>query len=240
MKILADIHTHTVASGHAYSTLDENLRYAAEIGLEMMAMTDHAPALRNTTSATYFANLGILPETLHGVRLLKGVELNIINPSGEIDLPVEFLEKMDIALASLHIPTFPPATRAENTSAYLKAMENPLVDIIGHPGDPRYDVDYKEVFRVAKETGTLLEFNNASLVPGGFRQGGDAIILEIMKMAMEDGIPVVVGSDAHFYTSIGNVSYVETMMKSIGFPEELVLNTNPELLLASLKRRKCK
>lgn len=236
MKILADIHTHSVASGHAYSTIDENYRFAASKGLEMVALTEHGPAMAGTTNHIYFANLGALPETLHGVRLLKGIELNIISPNGDVDLQEEYLKQLDLSLASLHIPTFAPMSRVKNTSAYLKAMENPLVDIIGHPGDPRYDVDYDAVYQVAKDTKTLLEMNNCSLIPGGFRDGSDKIMTELLEKCAEDGTPIVMGSDAHFYTNIGDVSRVEALLEKISFPEELVLNTNPEALLANLKR----
>ena len=78
MKILADTHTHTIASGHAYSTVDENARWAAEQGLRLLALTDHAPAMQNTTCHAYFANLNVIPQELRGVRILRGVELNIL------------------------------------------------------------------------------------------------------------------------------------------------------------------
>ena len=55
MKRLMDIHTHAVASGHAYSTVDENLRWAAEQGLQLVALTDHAPAMKDSTCHAYFA-----------------------------------------------------------------------------------------------------------------------------------------------------------------------------------------
>lgn len=108
-----------------------------------------------------------------------------------------------LAIASLHMPCIKPGTKKENTQAFLKVMENPYVDIIGHPGDPRYAVDYRELFRVAKETGTLLEINNASLTPGGFREGSRENIKKILLMSMEEGQPVVLGSDAHFYRNVG-------------------------------------
>ena len=219
MKRLMDIHTHAVASGHAYSTVDENLRWAAEQGLQLVALTDHAPAMKDTTCHAYFANLHVLPEMLHGVRLLKGIELNIL----------------DLAIASLHMPCIKPGTKKENTQAFLKVMENPYVDIIGHPGDPRYAVDYRELFRMAKETGTLLEINNASLTPGGFREGSRENIKKILLMSMEEGQPVVLGSDAHFYRNVGDFSYAEDLLKELQFPEELILNNTPEKFLAGLR-----
>lgn len=237
MKVLMDTHTHSVASGHAYSTVDENLRWAAEQGLELVALTDHAPGMKDTTGHAYFANLHVLPERLHGVRLLRGIELNIMDFDGTVDMDEKVLSRLDLCIASLHTPCIKPGSRKENTRAILKAMEHPYVDIIGHPGDPRYDVDYKEVFRQAKETGTLLEVNNASLIPGGFRDGSQENVKQILMMSMAEGVPVVLGSDAHFYTGIGNFSYAEALLREVGFPEELVLNTNPTRFLSGLKKK---
>ena len=237
MKLLIDTHTHSIASGHAYSTVDENLRWAAEKGLELVALTDHAPGMKDTTGHAYFANLHVLPERLHGVRLLRGIELNIMDFDGNVDMDDSVLERLDLAIASLHVPCIKPGSRKENTRALMKAMENPYVAIIGHTGDPRYDVDFREVFRQAKETGTLLEINNASLIPGGFRDGSQENVKALLRMSMEEGVSVVLGSDAHFYTGIGDHSYSLALMKEVGFPEELVLNTDMERFFASLKKR---
>lgn len=238
MKILADTHTHSMASGHAYSTIQENIRAAAEKGLKLIALTDHAPAMQNTTSHAYFANLHVIPEELFGVRVLKGVELNIIDFEGTLDLDEQTLSRLDISIASLHTPCISPGTKEENTRACICAMENSLVDILGHPGDPRYPMDFEEVFKVAKRTGTILEINNASLVPGGIRSGSDENIEQILRMSMKEDVPVVVSSDAHFYTGIGDIFYVERIMEKVGFPEDLVLNTDPQKLLYTIKRNK--
>lgn len=238
MKILADTHTHSVHSGHAYSTIMENAKAAADKGLQLLALTDHAPAMPNTTSHAFFANMHIIPKELFGIRILKGVELNILDYEGKLDLQEAILSKLDISIASLHTPCITPGTKKENTSACICAMENPMVDILGHPGDPRYPMDFREVFRVAKRTGTLLEINNASLVQGGFREGSEENIEYILKMSMKEDVPVIVGSDAHFCTAIGDVFYVEQVMARIGFPKDLVLNTNIQELLHTLKRNK--
>ena len=237
MKLRMDIHTHSIASGHAYSTVDENLRWAAEKGMELVALTDHAPGMKDTTGHAYFANLHVLPEKLHGVRLLRGIELNIMDFDGKVDMDDRVLSRLDMGIASLHVPCIAPGSRKENTRALMKVMENPYVDIIGHPGDPRYDVDFKEVFRQSKETGTFLEVNNASLIPGGFRDGSQENVKKILQMSIEEGVSVVLGSDAHFYTNIGDFSHALSLLKEVGFPEELVLNTDPVRFLASLKQR---
>lgn len=236
MKRLMDTHTHSIASGHAYSTVDENLRWAAAQGLEMVALTDHAPAMQNTTCHAYFANLHVLPEKLHGVRLLRGIELNIINHNGGIDMDDTVLARLELAIASLHRPCIAPGSRAENTRAVRKAMEHPYVDILGHPGDPRYPLDYDEVFRGARETGTIIEVNNASLVPGGFRDGSKENIRYLLQLCMEAGEAVVLSSDAHFYTGIGDFSYGEALLRELDFPEELIWNTKPAAFLERRKR----
>ncbi|MBR3910490.1 MAG: phosphatase, partial [Anaerotignum sp.] len=173
----------------------------------------------------------------HGVRLLRGIELNIMDFDGTVDMDEKTLSRLDMAIASLHVPCIVPGSRKENTQTLLKVMENPYVDIIGHPGDPRYDIDYKEVFRQAKKTGTILEINNASLIPGGFRDGSQENVKKILRMSMEEGVSAVLGSDAHFYTGIGDFSHAIALLKEIGFPEELVLNTDPARFLDSLKKR---
>ncbi len=236
MKLLADMHTHSIISGHAYSTIDENVRFAAEKGIELLALTDHAPGMPHTAPRAFFANYHVLPKTLHGVELLHGAELNIMDYNGTLDLDEEMLFKLDVAIASLHPPCIPFGTKKENTNALIKAMENPYVDIWGHPGDPRYEIDVEAVFQTAKDTRCILEINNASLNPKGFRIGSDKYISEFMKLCIRDGVPVILGSDAHFYTQIGDFSYVLHLMNTLDFPEELILNTSPERLKGALKR----
>lgn len=238
MNVKIDSHTHSIASGHAYSTIDENLRQAAAVGLAAVALTDHAPAMAGTTCHAYFANLHVLPEELHGVRLLRGIELNIMDFDGRVDMDEKVLSRLDLAIASLHVPCLAPGSRAENTRAYLNAMENPYVTILGHPGDPRYDVDYEAVFRKAAETDTLLEVNNASLIPGGLRDGSAESIKLLLRRSMEEGRGIVLGSDAHFYTGIGSFGYAEKLLREVDFPVELVLNTDPERFYAAIRKKR--
>lgn len=236
-KYVLDTHTHSLASRHAYSTVDENMRYAAEKGLELVALTDHAPGMKDTTCHAYFSNLQVLPQEMYGVRLLRGIELNIMDYDGSVDMDDATLSRLDLAIASLHTPCLTPGSRKENTRAILKAMENPYVAILGHPGDPRYAVDYDAVFRAARETGTLLEINNASLVPGGFRDGSQENMERLLYLSMEAGQPVILGSDAHFYRSIADFGYAEALLEKMNFPSELILNTDTTRFLSCLKKR---
>lgn len=238
MKLLADTHTHSVVSQHAYSTIDENAKFASQKGIELLALTDHAPGMKHTAPRAFFANYHVLPKFLYDVELLHGVELNIMDYDGTLDLDNELLAKMDIALASLHPQCIPFGTKKENTNAVIKAMENPYVDVLGHPGDPRYEMDVEAIFQTAKDTGCILEMNNASLVPNGFRKGSEKYMTELLRLCMRDDVPILLGSDAHFYTQIGDFSYVLDLLQAIEFPEELILNTSPQTLKKSLKHYK--
>lgn len=236
MKCKVDTHTHTIASGHAYSTLDENVRQAAKIGLESLAITDHAPMMAHTTSHAYFANLHVIPKKLHGVRVLCGIELNILDFDGSVDMDDKVLARLDIAIASLHMPCIKPGSQQENTRACLRVMENPFVDILGHPGDPRYPLDYEAVVKQAKETGTILEVNNASLIPGGFRDGSAEYVEKMLRLCKKWKVPIVMGSDAHFYTGIGEFPFAKALLKKVDFPKNLICNRDTDTLLSALKR----
>ena len=120
MKYVLDAHTHTIASGHAYSTIMENAAYAAEAGLELLGITDHAPAMAGGTQPSYFLNFSTIPREISGVEIYMGAELNIMDYDGNIDLDEFYLQRMDYAIASLHPPCIPFGTMEENTNAVLK------------------------------------------------------------------------------------------------------------------------
>ena len=87
---------------------------------------------------------------MYGIELLLGAEVNIMDYRGAVDMADSTMKKMDLVIASLHIPCITPGTREENTNAYLEAMKNPYVNIIGHPDDGRYPVDYWLLCRLLK------------------------------------------------------------------------------------------
>ena len=88
---------------------------------------------------------------MEGVQLMFGAELNILNEAGAVDLPEETLARLDITVASLHIPCMAPKGIKENTEAILNAIRNPYIDVIGHPDDGRYPLDYEAIVREAKK-----------------------------------------------------------------------------------------
>ncbi len=218
MNYLLDLHTHTLASGHAYNTIKEMVRAASLAGLHMLGITEHAPKMPGTCQLYYFQNFKVLPRTMEGVQLLFGAELNILDADGHVDLPEETLANLDITVASLHIPCITPGSIKENTRAVLNAIRNPYINIIGHPDDGRYPLDYEAIVLEAKKYHTLLEINNSSLNPQGFRKNTRENDLEMLKLCKSYGVPVIVSSDAHFAGDVGRFPFCQGRIKGSGFP----------------------
>lgn len=236
MKIEVDTHAHTLVSGHAYNTIREMAQAAAEKGLKGLALTEHAPRMPGSTNLFYFQNLRVVPREMYGVKLLLGAELNILDEEGKVDLPQSVIRSLDLVIASIHILCFPEGcTKEAVTSAYIGAMENPYIDIIGHPDDGRFPVDYEKLVEAAKRTGTLLEVNNSSLRPGGFRENTRANTLEMLKLCKERSVMVVLGTDSHVDATLADYGYAEEVLKEVDFPGELVANVTYERLMSVLK-----
>ena len=230
MDYLLDVHTHTIASGHAYNTIMEMAKAGFDKGLKLLGITEHAPMMPGTCHAMYFHNLKVVPRTMCGIELMLGAELNILDYDGHIDLDTRVLKQLDLKIASLHSVCIQPGTRKENTQAVLGAIHNPLVDIIGHPDDGRYMVDMEAVVQAAKEYHTLLELNNNSLNPRCTRQNARENDMEMLRLCKKYQVPIVMGSDAHYYEDILNHELALDLIKETEFPEELVVNTDREKL----------
>lgn len=230
MRDVIDLHTHTIASGHAYNTINEMIGAAAEKKLEILGITEHAPAMPGSCTLMYFQNLRVLPREKQGIAVRYGAEVNICDFDGHVDLPEDVLAQMDHVIASMHTPCYQSGTREENTRAYLKVMENPYVNIIGHPDDGRFPVDYKALAEGAKEHGVLLELNNSSLFPGNYRENTAENCRKMLLCCMEYETPVVMDSDAHVELDVGEHSLAMELIKEVNFPERLLVNAQPELL----------
>lgn len=228
MKYVLDSHTHTIASGHAYSTIHEMAREASERGLKLLGITEHSMKLPGTCHEFYFQNLKVLRRQMYGIEVLFGAEVNIMDYDGSLDMGEELLKKMDVVIASLHTPCIRPGTIEQNTSAYLHAMENPYVNIIGHPDDSRYPVDYEALVRAAKERKVLLELNNGSYQPGGSRKNPMENDLKMLRLCKKHQAPIILGSDAHTQEDVGNYCYLDEVLKQAEFPQELIVNRSVE------------
>lgn len=239
MKIIADTHAHTLLSGHAYSTIREMAAAAAEKELKILALTEHAPKMPGTCGLFYFQNLDVIPREMNEVKMLFGAEVNIMAPDGTLDLPEKLCESLDIVIASIHPPCYGEGhSLEENTMAYIKVMEKSCVNIIGHPDDGRFPVDYERIIKKAKETNTLLELNNSSLRPASFRKNSRENMLTMLDLCRQYEVYVTTGSDAHVDVDVGNFRYVREILDYCAFPEELVATTDADQLISFLNINK--
>lgn len=236
MENLFDLHTHSIASGHSYSTIHEMAYEANKRGLKILGITEHGPAMPGTCHEFYFYNLKVVPRQMCGVELLLGVEANIMDYEGTLDLKEEYLKQMDLVVASAHPPCLKPGTREQNTQAYINAMKNPHVTVLGHPDDGRYPVDYEAIVLAAKKHHVLLECNNGSLLPNGARADSWKQDEEMLYYCKKYEVPVVLDSDAHYAGHVGQVDLMEQKLAQIQFPEELIVNHSIETLRTYLKK----
>lgn len=230
MEKLLDLHCHTLSSGHAYSTLEEMIQGAKRNGVKVMGMSDHAPTMPGAPHRYFFQNLVVLPSEVDGVTILKGVEANIIDFDGNIDMDEHDLKNLDYVIASFHPPCIDFGTIEENTSALLKVMENPYVKVIGHPDDSRYPLDYEKVVLAAKKNSVALEVNNSSLNPGCFRIGAHENAATFLKLCKEHSVKIIFGSDAHISFDVGAFHNCLELAEKVDFPKELIINYNSELI----------
>ena len=235
MKIIADMHTHTLASGHAYSTVNELALAAAQAGLQGLALTDHGPALPGGPHRYHFCAMRFVPRTIAGVRIFRGIEANILDEKGTLDLEQDVLEELDFVMAGLHENCgFCGQDVDRNTRALLAVMENPRVRCISHPGNPLFPLHYEEIALAALATHTALEINNSSLSSLS-RKGSCGNCAEIAALCARVGAPVMIGSDAHISQGVGVFEDALKLVAQAGMAEGQVINTSMQRLLDFLK-----
>lgn len=236
MKLVFDLHTHTISSGHAYSSLKENMDCAKEAGLLAYGHSEHAEKMPGSVDNIHFINFKVIPKEYKGMKILGGVEANIMDYNGTIDVQEVYLKKVDYVIASLHTPCIEPATMELNTSAICGAMENPYVKIIGHPDDSRYPLDLDIICKKANETGTLIEINNSSIHPLSTRVNGRENMAKLLMKCQEHGTKVIVNTDSHFCEQVGVFTEATALIEEVGFDKELIVNRSIEGLKYILEK----
>ena len=238
MKDILDVHIHTTASGHAYSTFREVIDAAKKKNLELVGIADHAPCVPGAIHPFYFVNFKVIPRDAYGIKIAMGAELNIIDYSGSTDLPARMLKRLDFAIASLHRECIETGTVEENTAAIIGAMRNPHVVIMGHPDNPQFPADLDAVARAAADYQVLLEINNSSYLPNGHRIGSADNAKLMLAACKKYGTKIIMGSDAHIELDVGNHELSKKVLAENNFPEELVVNTSTDKFFECVKYRK--
>lgn len=234
MKIPIDTHTHSISSGHAFSTVEEMARGAKENGVEMFVLAEHAPSMPGGPHIFHFNNMVMIPPYLEGVRVLRGAELNILDFEGAIDLPERNLKKLEFIVASLHNVCIEPGSREQNTMAMVRALQNPYIDVIGHPGNPYYELDVETVVKKTGELGKLVEINNHSFL---YRKGSGDVCRGFIRLCKKHGVRITLASDAHIRFEIGDFEAALEALREEKFPEELIVNARCERFEEYLRQR---
>lgn len=232
-----DLHTHSIASGHALNTVYEIVREAKEKGMGLIGIVEHGPSMEGAPHEGYFWVSDQLNE-LYGVRVLLGIEANILDEKGEMDLNGELLVKQRVVIAGLHARTPYKTNNLEsNTQALVSVMQNPLVKIISHPYRTDFPVDIERVFQEAYKTQTLLELNNQVFAQQSSQEGFLETYKRLIDLSKRYGHPLIAGSDAHVAKKIGEDSSIVAAYGQIGLTPDMLLNNQPEELIKWKKKR---
>lgn len=259
-----DVHTHTLFSRHAYSTVREDVFAARDAGLELLGVTDHfSDMLYPSADLThadvrdyqYFVNSVIWPRVWEGVRVLHGAEADVRTLEGRlfgqdvmlerdlVGIPLDgtgslydhVVASCDYVIASVHYREFArDATVAQGTEMYLGALAQPKVLVLGHTGRAGVPFDVPELVGEAACQHKLVEINSHSL-EARRREGRTwKTCRKIAETCAELGCQIVISSDAHICCDVGSVSAALEMLDEIHFPQELVATRSAEAFLAAL------
>lgn len=230
---VADVHMHSLLSGHAFGTIRELAFEAAQRNMKLIGVTEHGPGIPGTCDPILFRNFIDAPRVLYGVEVLYGSETNVLN-SGEVDLDQRHLDCLDYAIAGIHGLCYENVGLVKNTDNVISCMRNPKVKFISHPDADTYPMDYPALVQGAKEYGVALELNNSSLRKPGLRPGCEENYKKMLPLCMEYGVPVIVNTDSHDPSQVGDFTLACAFLELVDFDETLILNTDLEKLKAFL------
>jgi putative hydrolase len=228
-ELCLDIHTHTVASGHAYGTVREMAAAAAARKLELLGISEHGPGIPGTCDPIYFRNLNVIPRRLYGVDMLFGCEINVLN-DGTLSLGQAEIDLLDYGICGIHCLCYQDEGREKNTDHLISCMKNEKVYFVSHPDDDHTPLNYERLTAAAKEYHVALEVNNSSLLKQQARLNCVANYREMLKRCIEMKVPVIVSSDAHDPSYVGRFDEAVQLLNEAGFPRELILNESTDSL----------
>ena len=222
-----DIHTHTIVSGHAYGTIREMARAAADKGLKLLGFAEHGPGIPGACDPIYFAALEHAPRKAYGVVLCYGCEINVLE-GGKLSLPERYMGMIDYGVVGIHQNCYVNQGVEANTENLISCMRHPRVFLVSHPDDDHTPLDYEKLVAAAKEYHVALEVNNSSLWKQDRRLNCVRNYETMLALCARRGVPIVVDSDAHDPLEVGELDLARDLLERVGFPEELILNLKTE------------
>jgi len=224
-----EIHTHTLMSGHAYGSPREMAQAAAEKGLSLLGLSDHGPGVPGTCHHAFFGCYDRMCRNVHGVEILGGAELNVLN-DGSIYFPENYFKYLDYAIVGIHPPCYEDEGAERNTDNVISCMKNPKVFFVSHPDSDKLPMNYERLVPAAKELHVALELNNSSLLCPSKRPGCVENYRKMLTLCMEHNCPIVVSTDSHDPCEVGVFEPALSFLAELNFPEELIVNTSAEKL----------
>lgn len=234
MQILADYHTHTKYS-HGKGTIEENVLEAISKGIKTIGISDHgykhlAYGIKLNDIYKMKEEIDKLNEKYSNIEILLGMECNILDSYGNIDINDKIIENCDYIMAGYHFASTPTSLKSTlnhcnnymiknkkakdyNTKAIINAMKNNDIFIITHPGD-KGDVYIEEIAKVAKNTNTRLEINSSH----GFLNSNQLVKIKSI------GNKFIIGSDAHVPQNVGNFDLAMKIIKEASVDLSLIEN----------------
>lgn len=250
LRITADYHSHTTYS-HGKGSIADNALVASQKGLEILAITDHGARQ---------PIIGVAPKKFDAIRkdlqevqshypnlkLLMGIEANIMGVDGDIDVSEDDAKLLDIVIAGFHCLAMPykfidnfrinfnviskytvKSTKsqiARNTAMFIKAVKRHKIDILTHPGF-KLDVDYKEIGKVCSDYGTYVELSSRHRTPN------DSNIEQFLATQCK----FVLNSDAHVSADVGNCDFAKSIVEKYQIPLERIANIDSKQLVLRSK-----
>ncbi|MBN1983087.1 MAG: PHP domain-containing protein [Chitinivibrionales bacterium] len=232
--ISVDFHSHTFFSQCGIHTHIEMLTRARDKGMRALAVTDHGPAMNSRIVPPFFDRL---ENPVEGIRLIKGIECNVfLDAPGTIDVPKHFGRHLELILVGIHPNVAVGRHASEYTSLLVAAIEaNPCIDVISHPDEKEYPLNFEILAESAKQAGVALELNNSKSL---YKRSVPAVTLTLIQACKKVGCCMAISSDAHAIHEIGCDEQVRPLLEQVQFPEELIVNSTPEKAFAFIAQRR--
>ena len=221
-----DFHSHTFFSTCGIHTHIEMLTRAKELGMKGLAITDHGPALQSRFTAPFYDRL---KNPVAGIRFIKGIECNILDEHGVIDIidiPSRFSCHFELVLLGFHPNTGKNMGVEKNTDIIIAAIrKNSCIDIISHPNEMDYPLDFERLALVAKDHGVALELNNSKML---YNRTTAERTIHLIRICDKVGCSIAISSDAHAIEEVGLDDSVRPFIIQENFPHELIINDTAE------------
>ncbi len=245
--IQIDIHNHSIASHHAFNTIEEITSIAEKAGLKGIAITDHHPSLSGdekydikAPDAVYFHVFCIrYKNTNKNVKLYKGIELNLLNSEPWIsEVSDVYSDLFDIKIAGIHPfdHLFPKNdNKIKNTDTILESINkgrSRRFHVFAHPIINGVPLDIELIVKACASRRIALELNNAFLL---YEKSSIELVQEMLESAASHRCFIALGSDSHVPSEIGLFDNASALLKKINFPYELIVNRTIEALDNFLK-----